>query len=80
MTLRVSAELVGSDILDAPFVDVARRDVPGADEVSQPLRRERIDLVVVGAHDRTPRESASLRRVGNFSDMDFPLTDLKMCR
>src|SRR5690606_12082955 len=50
MTLHVSAQVVGSDILDAPFVYVAWRDAAGGDQVADPLRGVRVDLVVVVAH------------------------------
>jgi hypothetical protein len=53
MTLRVSGEIVGPDIDDGSFVNVAWRDVPGRDEVAEPLSGERIDLVVPGWH-RSP--------------------------
>jgi hypothetical protein len=43
-----------NDILDAPLVHLARRDVPAADQFAQPRRRLGVDLVVVGAHPRTP--------------------------
>ncbi|WP_260431972.1 hypothetical protein [Burkholderia stagnalis] len=50
MALAVSAQVIRLDILDTPFVDVAGRYVTGGDQVAQPLRGVRIDLVVVGAH------------------------------
>ncbi len=38
VALRVSGKVVGSDINNAPFVHVARRDVALCDQVAQPLR------------------------------------------
>lgn len=50
MALCVSGKIVCSDILDAPFVHVAGRNVAGGDKVPQPLRGVGVDLVIVGAH------------------------------
>jgi hypothetical protein len=50
MALRVSAELVGSDILDTPLVNVAGRDMACRNQVAQPLRAIGINLVVVRRH------------------------------
>ena len=50
VTLVKLFEFVGSDILDAPFINVAGRDVARGDQVAQPLRGERVDFVVVGDH------------------------------
>lgn len=50
VALRVPSEVVGFDILDAPFVHVARRNVAGGNQVPQPLRGVGVNLVVVGAH------------------------------
>jgi hypothetical protein len=47
MTLRVSAQVVWSDILDAPFVHVTGRQFASRDQVANPLRRVRVDFVVI---------------------------------
>lgn len=49
MVLGVAGEIVGSDILDRPFVDIAGRDDIFAYEIAQPAGAVGIDLVVVGA-------------------------------
>src|SRR5690606_27448493 len=61
VTLRVAAQVVGSDILDAPFVHVARRDGPSANQVPQPLRGVRVEFVVVSAHSASPICSSTHR-------------------
>jgi hypothetical protein len=48
MALHVSAQVVGGDILDAPFVYVASRDQARRDQVAQPLGGLRVEFVVVG--------------------------------
>lgn len=63
VALGVAPEVVGSNIANIPFVHVARRDVPGSDQVAQPLRGIRIVLVVVGAHCARPSRSAGERVV-----------------
>ncbi|NGO94397.1 hypothetical protein BJL96_12165 [Burkholderia cenocepacia] len=50
MALVVGSQVIRSDILNAPFVDVARSDVPGGDQVAQPLRGIRVVFVVVRGH------------------------------
>jgi hypothetical protein len=50
MALGVAAEIVGSHVNDASFVNVATGDVSGGDEVAEPLRCIGVDLVVVGGH------------------------------
>jgi hypothetical protein len=50
MALGISVEFVGSNILDAPGVDDARRDVTGVHEVLQPRGAVGIDFVVIGGH------------------------------
>lgn len=62
MTLGVSSEFARSDIHDAPFVDIAPSDVPCGDEVAQPLRGVRVDLVVVGDHDHPPEDKKTGRQ------------------
>lgn len=54
MTLRESCEVRRSYILNAPFVNDARRDVAGGYQVAQPLRGVWVNLVVVGGHGQTP--------------------------
>jgi hypothetical protein len=51
MALSVRPEVVRRDIFDAPFIHIAGRDVPSLDQFAQPLRRERVDLIVVRCHD-----------------------------
>ncbi|MCY1542796.1 hypothetical protein D9M68_785630 [compost metagenome] len=50
MALGVGAQVIGVHVLDRSFVHVARRDVPGGDQVAEPLRGIGVVLVVVGAH------------------------------
>ena len=53
VALDIALEVVGLDIDNAPFIDIARRDTAGGDQVAQPLRGVGIELVVVGpAHSR----------------------------
>lgn len=60
VALLVSHKLVWPYILDAPFVDVAGRDVARGDQVAQPCRGLRVVLVVVGAlHAFTLHSSAT---------------------
>ncbi|MDH1337551.1 hypothetical protein N5D77_26275 [Comamonas thiooxydans] len=47
MALSVSGKIICSNILDAPFVYVARCNVPGGDEIAQPPGHERVYFVVV---------------------------------
>jgi hypothetical protein len=49
VALGVAGEVVGSNIGDAPGVDVARRDQAGVDQVAQPGGRIGVDLVVESA-------------------------------
>jgi hypothetical protein len=49
VTLSVGHKVGCLDISDGPFVHVSRRDLIGLDELAQPGRRERVDLVVIGA-------------------------------
>src|SRR5690606_37429471 len=64
VTLRVSHEVVRSDIDNAPVVNVARRNQPSRDEVSQPLGCVWIEFVVVGppAHVVDPLSRAARER------------------
>jgi hypothetical protein len=50
MALVVGSQVIRSDILNAPFVDVARSDVSGGHQVAQPLRGVWVVLVVVRRH------------------------------
>jgi len=54
MALRVASQIVGLDVADVSFVNIAWRDVSSGDEVSELLRGIGIDLIVVGgqAHSR----------------------------
>lgn len=54
VALRVGLEFGWGDVTDVPFVDVAGRDVPGGDQVPEPLRGDRIDFVVVGGQSPAP--------------------------
>jgi hypothetical protein len=62
MALVVSPEIVGSDFKNGSFIDVPRCDKPSVYEISQPLSRERIELVVIGAHCR---RSSIQRRISS---------------
>lgn len=61
MTLGVSAQVIGSDIFDAPLVHIARCDMVCRDEVPQPLRCVRFDFVVIGGHGSPARTRSRLR-------------------
>jgi hypothetical protein len=50
VALSISSKLSWFDILDAPFVHVPRRNLPGGNHLPQPPRRELVVLVVVGGH------------------------------
>jgi hypothetical protein len=54
VALPVPHKVIWRDIGDAPFVDVARRDVAGGDEGPQPRGGEGVDLVVVGGGHAAP--------------------------
>ena len=41
-------------VLDRAFVYVARRKVAGGNQITEPLRRVGINLVVVGRHSNGP--------------------------
>lgn len=53
MALSIPGKVVCSDINDAPFVHVARRDQVGRDEIAEPRGGVGVVLVVVGGH-RSP--------------------------
>jgi hypothetical protein len=50
VALSIPSEVVGFDILDAPFVNITGRNVTGRNQIPQPLRGVRVNLVVVGDH------------------------------
>ena len=50
MAAVVSFKVIGSNLLNASFVDFARHDMPSGDQVPQPCRGERINFVVAGGH------------------------------
>jgi hypothetical protein len=56
VALIVPNKVICSNIGDAPFVDVARRDEPAHDQATKPSRGERVELVVVDGH-ATPHAS-----------------------
>jgi len=50
MALSIPGKVICSNIRNAPFIHIARRNQPGFNQVAQPLRRVRVEFVVVGAH------------------------------
>jgi hypothetical protein len=64
VALGKSSQVVRCDIFNTPFVNFARGDMTAGDEVTQPLRREWVDFVVIrcGLH-ASPR--AAFRAVEN---------------
>lgn len=62
MYLCVIAQFIRGDILNRTCVHDARRNMPGVNQVAQPLRCERIDFVVEGRHSSVPSvaETATL--------------------
>ena len=50
----VAEQVAGRHVLYAAFIDIARRDMAAGDQVAQPLRRERVELVVIGCHELKP--------------------------
>jgi hypothetical protein len=50
VTLGVLPKFIRLHVLNAALVDIAGSDVAFLDQVAEPLRRERIDLVVVSGH------------------------------
>lgn len=73
VALGKSAEVVRCDIFNTPFVNFARGDMPGGYEVTQLLRREWVDLVVVSC--RAHAASRVPIRFNSASD-----TVVMMCR
>jgi hypothetical protein len=50
VALREAVQVSRSDIFNTSLINFSRCDVAGGDQVAQPLRGKRIDLVVVGIH------------------------------
>jgi hypothetical protein len=50
MALRVPSQVIGLHLGNAAGIDHAERDVAAGDQIAQPLRGKRIDLVVVRCH------------------------------
>ena len=61
MALRVALEVIGTDIHDAPFINIAGRDMAGGNQVAQPLGGVWIKFVVVGAAHAAALPPMSLR-------------------
>jgi hypothetical protein len=57
VALAEATQVVWVNVLDASLVDDTCRNVPGGDEVSEPLGGVWVDFIVVGAaHDAAPEE------------------------
>jgi hypothetical protein len=54
VALGESGKVAWLDIYDAPLVNLPVSNEPDGNEIAQPLRRERINLVVVGGHWKKP--------------------------
>jgi hypothetical protein len=50
VALGEASQVAGVDIFNTPFVNIAGRNVPGFDQVAQPLCGRWINFVVVGGH------------------------------
>jgi hypothetical protein len=50
VALGETAQVAWVDIFNTSFINIARRDVPGFNQVAQPLGGRRVNLVVVGGH------------------------------
>lgn len=50
VALNKSSKVSCTDFLDGPLIDLPVRDQPGLDQFPQPLRRERVELVVIVGH------------------------------
>ena len=48
VALREASQVVRCDIFNTPFINFARGDMTAGDQVTQPLRSERVDFVVIG--------------------------------
>jgi hypothetical protein len=55
MALGKTAQVAWEDIFNTPFVNVSGRNVPGVNQVAQPLCSGWVDFVVVGGHTRPHR-------------------------
>ncbi|WEE79727.1 hypothetical protein [Comamonas testosteroni] len=65
MALSISGKIICSNILDAPFVNVAWSYVSGGNEVAQPPGRELVDFVVVRRlHGSRKQKARSSGRAG----------------
>lgn len=53
MALLVATEVVGLDPFNAALIHIPRCNQPRRNQIAQPLRRMRVNLVVVGRHDAT---------------------------
>lgn len=62
VALIIAGEFLWSDITHVPFINVARRDQPHDNQVSEPLRRIRIVLVVPGGHGASSPRLTCARR------------------
>jgi hypothetical protein len=51
MALGESFDVIGRYLCDAALVDFTGGDMPGGNQVPQPLRCEWIELVIIDAHD-----------------------------
>jgi hypothetical protein len=58
MALGVSSKLSWSYIFNAPFVNIAGRNLAGRDQVAQPLRGIGVEFVVVRGHSPTLSRAA----------------------
>lgn len=73
MGLRRVEHVVSHELNDRPQLHAARRDVAGVDEVREPTRRVRLDLVVEsGPHYRAPHASA--HRAATWASCARPLS------
>jgi hypothetical protein len=74
MALGISVKVAWSDILDAPFVHVAGRDVSSRDQVAQPPRCVRVDFVVVVHRILALRPNQSIQRIAAHSNPFLKIT------
>lgn len=63
MTLGESNEVVGSNIDNTPGVDLARGDMPPADQFTEPGGGSRVQFVIVSAGHQAARFLASAARI-----------------
>lgn len=61
MTLGEAFEVTWHDIFDTPFIHDAWCDVPGVDQVSNPLRRVGVMLVVIRQAHQLPQVLSEVR-------------------